>query len=126
MVILADLPGVVVEVLVDGIPVKEHESQDQDQDEHDRTVTRYIEAASEQVFAVTVKLLPEFEFKGNCVVAKVFADGNYTDGAVFVKAEPARYFVSEGVDRRDGKIQKYRFAGLKMCESQNCFNMRWF
>lgn len=114
MAVLTGLPGVVVEILVDGAALKEYETTDDDA-EDDRTVTRYIEASSDQTFAVAIRLLPDFHFKDDCFGAEVEADGTRITKKGFHKRSTKRELISEGLACRNGKVQKYRFSGLKTC-----------
>ena len=72
MAISDDLPGVKVEVVVRGTKLEEH---DYDDTEEQRTITKYVEATSGQIFAVLINLLPSFEFQGGCIEFEVEADG---------------------------------------------------
>lgn len=55
MAIADSLPGVKIEVIVDGSALKEYEEPDaEDNEDEQGTVTRYIEAESAKVFAVSI------------------------------------------------------------------------
>ena len=108
MAIIDDIPGVRVEVIVEGSALQEH--VDDDVEKSDRTITRYIKAVSDQVFAVSIELLPEFEFRGDCIGFDVYVDGVWIDGPLIRKDEYAYATLSEGRDTEDGKVKKFRFA----------------
>ena len=111
MAIIKDLPGVKIEIAANGVALKEH--QDTEIAEEERTVTRYIEAVSGQIFAVSIQLLPQFQFKGNCVFFQIYADGTWADGPVINKGEHGLVRLSEGKDTADGKVRRYQFANLE-------------
>lgn len=114
MAIIDDLPGVKIEVTVEGVAREEHTDPDVAEDE--RTITRYIEAATGQEFVVNIELLPDFEFKGTCVAFEVSIDGRQVDSPTLTKSSTFRTISSKGVELAGGMIRKYRFADLETGE----------
>jgi hypothetical protein len=113
MAVIDILPGVKVEVTVKGGALKEYE--DPDIEEEERTVTRYIEAVSGQVFEISAIVLPNFKFKGNRISFQYFVDSTRIENISIKKNERDRNAISEGCDPGDGQIRKYRFATLETC-----------
>lgn len=111
MAISDALPGVKIEVIVNGAALKEHEDHELVEDR--RTTTRYIEAVSGQVFAVAIKLLPSFEFKGDCVAFPIFADGTWVQAPHLYKGKSKTTYLSEGRDVGGGMVRECRFAALE-------------
>lgn len=105
------LPGVTVEVTVNDLALREH--QDHDLEEEDRTVTRYIEATSGQVFAIRLHLDPSFAFLSNCLVCEVSVDGGAVESPILREGKP-RTRTSQGRTSECGKrVSKYRFTSLE-------------
>ncbi|KAK3706739.1 hypothetical protein LTR37_012584 [Vermiconidia calcicola] len=95
MAIIDDLPGVRVEIMVDGNVLKEYEDHDLEEDE--RTITRYVEAVSGQVFAVAVTLPPDCQFKGDFIVFRIHTDGKRVDAwCCHESSTRSRYVMSDG------------------------------
>ncbi|KAK3722677.1 hypothetical protein LTR37_002248 [Vermiconidia calcicola] len=113
MAISEDLPGVEVEVTVGGKGLREHE--DRDLEEEPRSTIRYIEAISGLTFAISTKLLPHFEFKGDCIMFSISVDGVWTASPVILRThgKKDRSPVTEGKWIASDRIAKYRFATLE-------------
>jgi cytochrome c oxidase assembly protein Cox11 len=87
MAVIDILPGVEVEVVVGETALKEYE--DSDTEEEECTVTRYIEVQPGQTFAILCKVLPEFDFIGDCICFDFYVDGQKIEGKI-VKKEGGR------------------------------------
>ncbi|OJD40029.1 uncharacterized protein BKCO1_200017 [Diplodia corticola] len=82
MVVLERLPGLEVEVHVNGQPAAELESSDLP-DEH-RQATRYIEAVSGAEFHVQWTFnAADFKYRNYAINGIVYVDGKYADGRIF-------------------------------------------
>lgn len=112
MAILDDLPGVEVDIIVNGEALKQYEDTELQEDK--RTVTRYIEAVAGQVFAVRTTLSPDFKFRGDSLSVQVFADGKKVDCVCMT--EDNKEYSSEGMDVSPGLICKFRFSNLETGE----------
>jgi hypothetical protein len=64
---IEELPAVTVNITVNGIPLQGYDNI-KDAGGAERSVTKYVQATSGQSFAVSIKLLPIFKFKGGCIV----------------------------------------------------------
>lgn len=115
MVISDDLPGVQIELVVEGVALKEYEESEPE--ECERTVTRYVEAASGATFAIKASILPGFEFKGQCLELSFFTDGDWTDAIIIDKYDEDKSYLSEGMEGGEGSIYKYRFASIETGKS---------
>ena len=111
MAIIDILPGVQVEITVHGSALKEY--ADPDLEEEDRSVTRYVEAMSGQTFEIVFTVLPNFEFKGDCIGFIVVADGLRVSGRMISKDSEKRQTKSLGYDRNRGELQRFRFASIE-------------
>lgn len=68
------MPGVDVCIKVDGQALREYE--DNDTEDEDRTVMRYIEAVSGQVFELQIEVKQNFKFFGDVLSFDVHVDGS--------------------------------------------------
>lgn len=73
MAINEALPGVEVDITVDDEPLHEH--IEAGFKEESKTVTRYVQAKSDQKFAVRIKLAKGTRMKGHCLVFEIYVDG---------------------------------------------------
>ena len=107
MVINNDLPGVDIEIIVDGNALHGHE------DKHacfeERTFTRYIECVSGQVYSIAINLLPEFKYEGNCISFEISVDGNACVDVAIQESDRHQEHLCEGAVSK-GKVQKFTFA----------------
>ena len=115
MAVIDDLPGVKVEITIEDNSLAEHVENGLVEDE--RTLTRYIEAVSDQQFEVYIELLPNFDYKGDCIAFVVTVDGKQTDALMLLKTSGFRSIKSKGVEVAGGLIHKYRFADLETGKS---------
>ena len=105
------LPGVKIEIIVNGAALKEYE--DDTVNDEERTVTRYVEAASGQVFEVLIEVSPAFKFEGERVRFQIHADGVCVDSPLIAKSAFNVTRLSEGREVAGGKVKRYRFASLE-------------
>ena len=112
MVVSEDVPGFQVSVTVDGVALAEY--QDQHHQENKRTTTRYVEAKTGQEFAVAMRCLPDFEYKGDCLSASVYADGTFLTSAVMRWKEETREV--HGVESGAPTVKRARFADVEIGE----------
>lgn len=105
MAITDSLPGLAIEILVDGRALQEYEDEDADEDQEQDTVVRYIEAESGKVFAVSIELLEDFEFEGSCIAFDIFVDGTFVHGPIIRESIGCRSRISEG-RTEGGKISR--------------------
>lgn len=116
MAVIDILPGVQIELKANGTALKEYE--DHNPKEGVRTVTRYVEVISGQEFVVSIKLLPNFVFRSDCVLFDLHADGGFTDTVAIGRAQfdsGGTSFESQGRTSGDW-LQRYRFATLETGE----------
>jgi len=117
MAIITQLPGVEVAITVNGTQLQEH--RDNEADEEPRTVTYYIEAESNQIFAVRIKVPRGYKMKGDSMSFEVCIDGKRRDWPL-IEAKTVLWSdkirTVEGCDLADGKIAKFRFNGLETGE----------
>ena len=115
MAVLDTLPGVEVNIVVNKKPLKEY--QDSDVEEEHRTVTRYVEAVSNQVFEIHMTIEKGFKFRGNCLTFKIYVDGNRVQYNAVDKENCARAgynLVSDTVNLENGKLGKYNFSAIEL------------
>lgn len=114
MAIGKELPEVEVTVVVDGVALKEY--HDHDLDEDDRTITRYIEAASGKNFEVHIKVDKGCNFIGDCLVFAIEVDGKMADTPIIRARRCARAaysYGSQGLMTSNTQCRKYTFASLE-------------
>ncbi|KAK4988697.1 hypothetical protein LTR28_012044 [Elasticomyces elasticus] len=117
MAILANLPGVEVVITVNGRELREYfvtEAQD-----GPNTTTRYIEASSNQTFAVRCKVPKDFNYKGDCLVFEVFVDGVFAaTAATHVECTTLNSATgtAEGVSGGN-RLRKFRFVSIETADN---------
>ena len=128
MAILNDLPGFSIDITVRGSPLQEYDDiKDGGRDE--RTVIKYVKATSGQSFAVSIKLLPTFKFKGDCIVFEIYADGELMSKPMFIKNRRDRSTVIKGRPAGHDQIEKFRFADFqtgKAYSASDQENSKWY
>ncbi|KAK1057011.1 hypothetical protein LTR74_014470 [Friedmanniomyces endolithicus] len=114
MVAIDLLPGIDISITVAGQALIEH--QDSDEEEQDRTVTRYIEAVSGQVFAVRLTAQKGFKSRGDGLSFYIHVDGTENvDTAVYRKALcklSGMAYTSQG-RQEASEVKRYCFATLE-------------
>ncbi|PPJ59205.1 hypothetical protein CBER1_03034 [Cercospora berteroae] len=73
-------PGIEVAVMVDGEPLQEYTEAAFEPEE--KTVTRYVEAKSNQNFTMRISVAEGTPMKGNCLTFYIHIDGKYAAGAI--------------------------------------------
>ena len=115
MAIIDDLPGVIVEVVVDGEALKEYEDRDLgDDDDHAKTC--YIEAKTGKHFQILIKVPKGFNFLGDCLRCDVEADGHRTSCPIVRQSGcRLRDHVREvqGMKGSNGNIREFMFTSLE-------------
>ena len=117
MAVIDELPGVAVKVTVEEKALQEH--IDSNVEEDSRTVTRYIESQSDQKFAICISVAKGFQFRGDCLLFRIWVDGEHAASPLIRKDQciHANFMEhSEGVEQPQNMIQKFRFSNLKMSE----------
>lgn len=116
MVVSEALPGLEIAITVDGIPLYEHRDPNEVEEDEPRTTTRYLEVTSGQVFAISIKVLPHFQYQGDCIAFNIRADGELVADPVIRRTDTVQAFISEGPALASGKVNKYTFADIELCE----------
>ena len=86
MVILASLPGVRVEIIVDGTPLVEYD--DEETPEQSKLVSRYVEAQTGAVFAVEVSV-DESRPTSQDLIVFLSVDGIFIQSTFISKGRPS-------------------------------------
>ena len=110
MAIGEHLPGVEVAVTVDGNDLKEY--ADTNSDGADNRTLNYIEATTNQTFAIRMKIGNQFEFAANCLCFYIYIDGTLMDSLSRGDADRGRDSFSSGVFAQGG-LRKYQFTVIE-------------
>lgn len=113
MAISDDLPGVKVDITVNNIPLKEYENGG---DEEERATTKYVESTTGQEFAISIELLPAFEFKGDCIGFRIEADGELLSKPAIARNSLRQYCVIKGLLIDDDQVEKFKFSDIDISE----------
>ena len=128
MAVTDALHGVRVSIMAGDTVLKEYDDRD-DEEPDGRTVTRYVEAKSDQEFRIECEVEQGLIKKkrpkrrntpGNCLGIKIYVDGNRVDQFIVMRndvADSAYLTESLGLDQPGGLVQKYRFSTLETGES---------
>lgn len=109
------MPGLAVNIKVNGQILKEY--NDSDLAAEDRTVTRYIEAVSGDIFEIGLQVEKGFRFFGDALSFDVHVDGSdKVDGPLIrrekcIGGEHTR--ISKGCRLPDDQVKLYQFASVK-------------
>jgi hypothetical protein len=130
MAILATLPGIEVQICVDGKPVQEYEDHDADKGEgplghsimsDPTTVVKYIMAVSDGTFSVRSSVHPEYRPLSSLTSFSYFLDGINCEGKVYKKTIPpikTLIIEKDGVVGLDGNGKPgkslFKFSKIKM------------
>jgi hypothetical protein len=126
MAVLPRLPGLTVDIVVNGAPQVEYEpSQDDVTNDDSYTTTRYIEAEAGSNFEVNFRVAPAFksgfDFQKYDLCCEVWIDGLHSRSRVFSKEAlkkvslDGRTEVIDGVvvgSGTDWKMRKFTFSEL--------------
>jgi len=85
MAILPDIPGLEVNVRVDGFPLTEYQDPREPHESSGNRTTRYIEATSGTTFDIYVQFNPEFQVPNNAVSLAVWIEGSYLVDEIFLE-----------------------------------------
>lgn len=121
MVISSEAPGVEIAVTVGGNDLKEYEDDEAEPEFESssgdvETTVRYIEATSNQTFAIRVRVDKDFDFAANALIFYVSMDGASVASHAVVKQANQRddySVISEGCKGGDGRLRKYQFTVLE-------------
>lgn len=116
MVVSEALPGLEIEITVDGCPLYEHQDPNERETDEQRMTTRYVEVVSGQVFAISIKVLPQFQYEGDCIAFEIKADGELVADPVIRRTDDDQMSISEGLALPSGKVKKNTFADIELCE----------
>ncbi|KAK4984033.1 hypothetical protein LTR66_008626 [Elasticomyces elasticus] len=113
MAILANLPGVEVAITVNGKRVKEYLAIDMQ--DGPRTATRYIEASSNQKFAVKCRVLGGFEYKGDCMSFETLVDGVSASCSIISmrNTEAGAATLTEKGVCEGNKLRRFKFSAIE-------------
>lgn len=126
MAIIEVLPGVEITITAGGAALKEY--LDQDTTDNSKTITRYVEAETDQNFSVSIKVNPETRFKAGLLCFEVFIDGNAISSSLVRKKwckSTAYNLKIDGVPLPRRKVRNFHFADLKTGESYLCPPLHW-
>lgn len=136
MAILNKLPGLEVTINVNGVPLQEYEEDSSDLYEASpglsgewqdaRTVSRYIEAATDTEFSIVVAGEPEFERSSPSLLCDLYIDGKWVWGPIFTEPslrkptfrnETKGIYVSMPTGSGDHSLlKKFKFAKIETSE----------
>jgi hypothetical protein len=93
MAILESLPGLEVTVCMDGQPLEEYDDNEEEevgetpvaQYQAAKTVSKYIESASEKEFSINITLGTAFTMDFESLMAPIRMDGKFVAGPVMLK-----------------------------------------
>lgn len=114
MAISEMLPGLEVVVVQNGTEMIEH--TDNDVEDNERTTTRYIEAKSDQEFAIRIGVTARTDFTGDTLACHVYVDGKWAQAPILEKSRfrwdnYVRYV--RGVEVQNSLEKRFHFAGLE-------------
>ncbi|KAK5697157.1 hypothetical protein LTR97_007292 [Elasticomyces elasticus] len=117
MVALDGLPGVDVSIVAVNQPLTEYEDRDDEDNDSDRTITRYIEAVTGQIFAVRITVQQGFRSGGDGLAFYIHVDGSKLLDCPLVRNEDCRTSAytntSLGCRSASDTVQQYRFTILE-------------
>lgn len=114
MGIVEALPGVTVSIVVNGSAL--HEYEDPDIEDTTTTITRYVEAVSNETFEVRILVPSGTQFKGNVLSFHVFADGTLMSRRMVepkLNKPPGRRKTVKGWRDDKGMLERFRFNELR-------------
>ncbi|KAF2491026.1 hypothetical protein BU16DRAFT_141592 [Lophium mytilinum] len=116
MAILNDLPGLKVEIVVNGQTLKEYDDDDEDPEEKPRTVTKYIEATSGASFEVRFTFTRLFSLSMYSFAMDIYLDGKFMDNMCIQKNDLFKGPIElTGVRSKKGEqwyLEKFCFSKL--------------
>lgn len=119
MAILTDVPGLNIEIRARGQELAEHYPDEEEC--HSKTVTKYIEAVTNEEFEVSLSVPKHFKFFEYDLAVQVYLDGEFADALVLKEVEMRKGLHTRigGVKRYDGlkwQQRNFRFAHLQTSE----------
>lgn len=114
MAISDDLPGVEVSITQNGQALKEYLDDTLTEDE--RTVTRYIEATSDENSELCLKATRGTAFDGDCMGCRVEIDGQRIAEPLLEKSRTKsedHIAIVEGIGIGGGTVKRFKFACLE-------------
>ncbi|ESZ96955.1 hypothetical protein SBOR_2637 [Sclerotinia borealis F-4128] len=135
MVVLDKLPGLEVNIEVDGVKVQEYNDDEEVEvkpgrvGEHQasRTVSKYIEAIDGAEFSIKCFLPTQFKMNAPNIQVDVAVDSNYAQGRLIPQCEagsfkefqgPRMFHPSSGNAAGRWTLQKYRFSKLDISNEE--------
>lgn len=117
MAILQGFPGLKVEVWSGGGVLQEYDIEAEEADERN-TVTKYIQATSNQKFQLHWLIHPTFKYAKNDISTHVYIDGEDVDNRIFSQAKLKKTvnYTNNGAERYEkGEwvLRKYKFSALE-------------
>lgn len=114
MAIVEDLPGVEVEILVDGKPLNEY--LDDDAEDYSDTHTCYVEAMTGKIFQIRLKVEKGVKITRQLIAFDIIVDGKLAHWpfmyASTIKSRAVEE-ISLGRYASSSKLQRYCFAELE-------------
>ncbi|KAK4891814.1 hypothetical protein LTR27_009666 [Elasticomyces elasticus] len=115
MVAVDLLAGLDVCIKVNGQALAEYE--DRDEEAEDRTIVRYVEAVSGQVFSIQATARAGFRSAGDAVSFRIHVDGSECVDAPMISNDRSRFMtssaVSTGLRSGENRVSLYQFAPLQ-------------
>jgi hypothetical protein len=122
MAIIDGTPGLVVEIIVGGTPVREYDDDEADDSKYPMlvgSVTKYIEAQTDTEFKFRCKFSPQFPYRESDYKFRFIVDGVRLASAIIYNKEVAQSRMFEMEGNRYSKngqwfMRDFRFAKLKL------------
>lgn len=124
MAILPLVPGLEVKILADGLPLVEHQDEDEEVDPRAKAVTKYVECQAGSCFSIQTEFSPNFLYAAtDTMVSEISVDGKFTESTARnwkhskvtpVSTQKGPKFGENG----SWKQRQYQFADLPI--SQYC------
>ncbi len=121
MAILSSCPGLVIEILVDGVPLQEYDDDENEQEQPD-TVTKYIIAQSGAQFSI--RFTASDDFSKYPFSKQVYLDGTRVRDTLFESTLNGNWCLDKGRMSKVGKqsvLQNYQFDKIIIGKSDMHF-----
>jgi len=144
MAVYDNIPGLEVEVCVDGQPLREYEYDEEDgQQQRPNTVCKYVESVSDKEYAIHLRLDKHHVMDCPNYIVHIYIDGKFMHAPVLTKTNFATSFFRNSVTkpfmvRSVGRpsdvpgnpalqrIQKYKFSRIETSEMFSDHNEHMF
>ncbi|KAF2210148.1 hypothetical protein CERZMDRAFT_86456 [Cercospora zeae-maydis SCOH1-5] len=116
------LPGIEIVITVDGEPLEEYIESASKQEPN--TITRYVEAKSDQIFAIRITVAKGTPMKGDCLVFAIYVDGKLSDGSYVGSEEVLSQSTTVIVAGRclsSTTLQRFIFSSLELATDDKMF-----